>query len=229
MKQGHGVCTYADGSMYQGEWMNNNWEGEGKFIDKDGNSFSGTWYGGLMDGRMEITWHNGASFVGLCSKGLKQKGTYQGPEKEEDTSFLPSVYRYKGDWHGDLPHGQGTITYYNNISYKGTFSYGIFQGDGQLNLPPPVDVQILGKWEINKGSKFTVTHNKSGGNKEAQSENMDIFSSSDPFQVRMGLDGALRIKHLKKDYNALGFHPVVHLPAEKPLLHPPCLPIISSK
>eukprot|EP01126_Amoeba_proteus_P053698 TRINITY_DN6560_c0_g1_i6.p1 TRINITY_DN6560_c0_g1~~TRINITY_DN6560_c0_g1_i6.p1 ORF type:complete len:257 (-),score=48.04 TRINITY_DN6560_c0_g1_i6:157-927(-) len=220
MKQGYGTCTYADGSTYQGEWVSDNWEGEGKFVDKDSNIYSGMWFAGMMDGKIEIFWNNGATFFGHYHKGLKQKGTYQGPEHEEENGFLAHVLYYKGDWHGDLPHGQGSICYYNKVSYKGSFFYGTFQGEGQLHLPN-LDVQIFGKWETNKMGKFTASQNKASTKEGQEKGKDDPFSSfSDPCHARMGPDCTLRIKELGKDYHSLGFHPLAHIAVENPLLHP---------
>jgi len=43
---------------------------------------------------------------------------------------------YNGEWNGDGErHGRGSLTYANNVQYKGQFQHGLHSGKGVLTIP----------------------------------------------------------------------------------------------
>ena len=43
MRSGHGVCTYADGKIYTGDWTNNKRNGQGTLKYPKGKTRAGNW------------------------------------------------------------------------------------------------------------------------------------------------------------------------------------------
>ena len=50
-KHGHGKFNWADGSTYDGEFLNNNIHGQGVYEWADGRKFEGAWKNNKMDGK----------------------------------------------------------------------------------------------------------------------------------------------------------------------------------
>jgi len=50
---GHGVCTYSDGSQYEGEWKNGKKEGNGIYINKSGESFNQFYQNGELHSEVD--------------------------------------------------------------------------------------------------------------------------------------------------------------------------------
>ena len=43
MRHGLGVMVWLDGSIYQGEWLNNEHHGRGRIMHPDGDIYDGEW------------------------------------------------------------------------------------------------------------------------------------------------------------------------------------------
>eukprot|EP01087_Luapelamoeba_hula_P022354 TRINITY_DN797_c3_g1_i2.p1 TRINITY_DN797_c3_g1~~TRINITY_DN797_c3_g1_i2.p1 ORF type:complete len:624 (+),score=131.67 TRINITY_DN797_c3_g1_i2:102-1973(+) len=95
---GEGVCSYGDGSAYQGQWVNGAREGLGVMTYSDGRKFDGLWKQGKRNGRGTLTWPSGAQFKGewcgdeITGGGLlvsnNGKDTYQKPSLEEALTLV---------------------------------------------------------------------------------------------------------------------------------------------
>jgi hypothetical protein len=53
---GKGKYTYADGSVYEGEWRNNMKNGKGKYISVSGSVYEGEWKDDKMHGKGKYTY-----------------------------------------------------------------------------------------------------------------------------------------------------------------------------
>ena len=67
-KNGFGTQTWKDGTVYSGEWQNDQFHGFGyhKRSGKDAYSFVGSWKENLCDGYGELKW-NGNRYEGMFS------------------------------------------------------------------------------------------------------------------------------------------------------------------
>ena len=43
---GNGKCVYANGTVYEGQWLKNKLEGNGKCVYADGEVYDGQWLNG---------------------------------------------------------------------------------------------------------------------------------------------------------------------------------------
>jgi hypothetical protein len=65
IKHGYGICTYPDGSVYHGEYLNGHYEGSGKFTWKNGDVYVGKWGDGKMEGEGEFKHNDGHILKGF--------------------------------------------------------------------------------------------------------------------------------------------------------------------
>jgi len=59
--------TYADGTVYSGDWANDTPNGEGKMTWANGDTYSGTVDLELMKGEGRFVWMNGSTYTGKWS------------------------------------------------------------------------------------------------------------------------------------------------------------------
>jgi hypothetical protein len=48
MKNGNGICTYANGDIYDGDWCDDQWHGQGTLTKNDGSVTNGVWDNGKL-------------------------------------------------------------------------------------------------------------------------------------------------------------------------------------
>ena len=73
---GFGTMKYANGQIYVGDWVDGNWEGQGRWTWPDGGFYDGEWKNGKRHGQGTFTWANGSYYEG----GWKD-GKYNGQGK----------------------------------------------------------------------------------------------------------------------------------------------------
>ena len=120
VKQGKGRLAMK-GLLYEGEFFNNLFNGEGKITYENGDVFNGHWVDGLKHGYGELRSKNGKVY----------KGQYENDEKMgEGIMVWPDKRRYQGDWVNGKRHGVGLYTYFDKA--KGKLRTGRSQwADGQ--------------------------------------------------------------------------------------------------
>lgn len=72
-RNGKGRMTYANGDIYQGDWVNGKAQGNGVFVDKaNGTIYEGQWDKDKQMGQGVETWNNGLSqYKGEFDEGEK--------------------------------------------------------------------------------------------------------------------------------------------------------------
>ena len=91
--------------MYDGNWINNKYEGNGKYILEDGEYYIGQYKNGLRNGYGILYYKNGNIKYEGDSVNDKAEGNGKGIWKN-------GVY-YIGEWKNGLRNGKG-IEYYSN-------------------------------------------------------------------------------------------------------------------
>ena len=121
-----------DGSVYEGEVVNDAPEGAGTLVDIYGTRQQGEWRHGVAY-RVAGTWvmPDGTKEVGTWNNdGDKSGGTIQWKDGQTD----------KGDWRvtvgvPELPEGMGTMTWPDGRTYVGHFRDGKMDGIGKMTYP----------------------------------------------------------------------------------------------
>ncbi|OQS04793.1 radial spoke protein 1 [Thraustotheca clavata] len=155
-----GKLRFANGDIYDGEWLDGKRQGRGTFTYVNGTQYHGEFDTNLFHGFGAIRvpdmehpltkeWIKGSSFEGHFLKGRKHgKGTLvNGDGSSYDGNFLDNVYsghgvycyangdRYEGEWRYGKYWGQGLLTYRDGGSYAGEFQNGHFHGFGTRTFP----------------------------------------------------------------------------------------------
>ena len=65
MRHGRGMCTWADGSVYTGDWKDNMRDGNGKFVSVEGYVYTGEWAKDLKHGKGIRLAADGTRIVGF--------------------------------------------------------------------------------------------------------------------------------------------------------------------
>ena len=127
-RNGIGTLTYADGSVYVGEFQDGEINGKGNITFPKGKktqikSYDGYWKNGKYNGWGTMIWYNGSRYEG---QWLEQKlhgyGEYTGSNGD----------RYKGQWENDKRNGSGTMIYSD-----GTRKEQFWKNDELVKLPSP--------------------------------------------------------------------------------------------
>lgn len=96
MKHGKGKLTFSNGTSYEGDFRQNNFEGFGTSVTKN-HKYVGSWKNGKMEGAGKSEWYNDAEEL---------------------------MESYEGQYKNGLKHGQGEYRWGNDRSYSGNWEYG---------------------------------------------------------------------------------------------------------
>ena len=158
-----GKLTYSDenGNVFNCEWHNGNWNGNGEYKSKHG-ILTGLWVDGEIQGKGYYRYNNGQIYEGeILNFQRNGKGTIKFPSHEVllEASFkddvvvgnatitFPNGDVYTGAWH-NMIEGYGTFTSKNclgvrEITYSGTWKYGMLSGSGKLTVIPNRGVTVV--------------------------------------------------------------------------------------
>ncbi len=109
----HGVLTFADGSVYEGDFEQSLFHGQGRYTygpgDFEGDVLEGTFVeGDPVTGT--YTWADGQVYTGAW---------YDWHRHGHGTHTYTSGNRYEGEWADDVRHGRGTFTWVSGASFTG--------------------------------------------------------------------------------------------------------------
>ena len=110
---GNGTEIFADGNIYNGDFIDNRREGKGTFIFADGDIYTGSFVNSKFEGQGTYTWTDGQNYVGewkddkINGKGtmtyapgkplIKTQGTYVDGKLRKGTATLVQGV-VKGEW-----------------------------------------------------------------------------------------------------------------------------------
>ena len=109
------ICNYADGSEYQGEWLDGKRHGTGTYISPTGTKYEGEWE------------NDGASGHGVChyADGMKYDGQFENGERHgKGVLISPEGDRYEGQFKYDLLNGEGIYIWGDGVRSEGEFREG---------------------------------------------------------------------------------------------------------
>lgn len=142
-ENGEGVFAYADGSRYEGFFLNGKPERKGTFTYPNDDKYVGAFKEGVPHGTGRLLHADGT-----VTTGQWRDGEYIGTNEYVDTRHLGCIEgdcqngvgqyifkdgaRYEGEFQHGKPHGKGTVTYLNGEKYIGELAEGKFNGQGTL-------------------------------------------------------------------------------------------------
>ena len=114
-KHGSGIYRWIDGSIYEGDYLNDLRHGHGRFLWANGESYEGDYLKDERTGKGTYSWPDGSFYKGEFLSGKRHgRGLYQ--------SLDNTVY--EGEWFDDLQHGQGTLKYSDGRVLAGVWRKG---------------------------------------------------------------------------------------------------------
>jgi len=120
-KHGRGICTYSDGSKYEGYHKNDEKNGKGRLIYNNGDVYEGNWVNDKCEGYGIHTYSYGSQYKGEWKNDLKHgKGI----------STLANGDKYDGEWKNNLKDGKGISTLANGDKYDGEWKNNEKHGRG---------------------------------------------------------------------------------------------------
>ena len=120
---GKGKLTYANGSVYSGDFSGGLRHGVGTFRSSKGDTYEGQWKNDRFDGNGVLTLSDGSRYEGSFKEGNRQ-GT--------GTQIYADGRQYTGDWVGDKKNGNGVLTQKNGTKYTGPFKDDLAEGEGTI-------------------------------------------------------------------------------------------------
>lgn len=109
MKHGHGVERFANGDLYEGDYINGKPDGKGEYRWSDGSYYKGEFCGGLRHGK------------GFWSKAGKSR-----------FDNLTGNDCYEGDYVNDKKCGKGIFRWASGAVYEGDFFDDHRHGNGEM-------------------------------------------------------------------------------------------------
>lgn len=108
-RYGKGMCLYAEGDVYDGEWENGVFNGKGTYKLNDGEMFVGEFMGGEYHGEGVLSFCNGDRYEGnFAHDQMSGKGVY----------YHANGDVYEGEWKENKKHGDGIKTLPNGVKYS---------------------------------------------------------------------------------------------------------------
>lgn len=124
---GFGKYLFANGSTYEGNFVNGRGSGKGKVTNTDGSSYVGDFRDGKMEGRGIFLYANGNTYDGGWLNNVKSG---QGTQTLKASGEL-----YVGQFAGDKRNGKGKATYKNGDIYDGDWVNGLREGQATYSFP----------------------------------------------------------------------------------------------
>lgn len=136
-REGTGVYTYSDGSIYEGEWKCNKKHGHGTFTFANGDQYIGEFHNNKMQGEGVFTYASSSEvYMGEWKEGFKEGfGTQR---------YLDGRV-YSGQWRRGIAHGRGTMRYVNKNRYCGEWREGVMEGEGTFTYHTSGEAHA-GRW-----------------------------------------------------------------------------------
>eukprot|EP01012_Entosiphon_sulcatum_P022082 TRINITY_DN2699_c0_g1_i1.p1 TRINITY_DN2699_c0_g1~~TRINITY_DN2699_c0_g1_i1.p1 ORF type:complete len:197 (+),score=16.21 TRINITY_DN2699_c0_g1_i1:171-761(+) len=132
LRHGKGTMRYANGTVYDGEWKEDKWEGQGKYIGTE-YSYEGEFSDNSFHGFGRMFWFRSRdSYEGEFLTGERNgTGTYK----------WASGASYTGLWENGRKHGKGVYTYPDGTVYDGSFDSGWHCGEAVIRTPRGIVVE----------------------------------------------------------------------------------------
>ena len=113
LKTGFGKMVYPNGDIYEGEWVENDMQGEGTYTyKKTGDIFVGSWFAGKKHGK-------GSYYFGADSSQMT--GTWENGQILAGSWTLKDCSVYTGEFKLGRPYGAGKFDFAGGLSQSGAY------------------------------------------------------------------------------------------------------------
>jgi len=120
-RHGRGICTYSDGSKYEGYWKNDERGGKGRLIYNNGEVYEGDWVNDKCEGYG----------IYIHSDDSQYKGEWKNNVKHgKGVRTLANRDKYDGEWKNNEMHGEGVYTWTDGDKYDGEWKNNEKHGKG---------------------------------------------------------------------------------------------------
>lgn len=119
-RNGVGRYYYPDGSVYNGEWLNNQKHGNGTYSNRTGEIYKGMWKQNMRQGEGELRLNDGISL----------RGNWDNDQIVSGRIVYPNGSSYEGEINNFFGNGNGVYTYQNSDVYRGSWKNNIKEGYG---------------------------------------------------------------------------------------------------
>jgi len=120
-RHGRGICTYSDGSKYEGYWRNDKRNGKGRLIYNNGDVYEGDWINDKAEGYGVFTYLDDSQYKGEWKDNVKHgKGVFTWNDGK----------KYDGEWNNDSKHGKGVCIWADGKKYDGEWKNNERHGKG---------------------------------------------------------------------------------------------------
>ena len=123
---GQGTYRAADGTSYEGGFLDKQFHGTGKLQRPDGARYEGDWVNGKKEGYGILKLPNGDSYTGYF-----QRDQFNG----DGTLTKSNGDIYTGHWVDGKLNGEGSLTTQQGLMYAGSFMDNEFGGVGEITYP----------------------------------------------------------------------------------------------
>lgn len=146
-KHGHGKLVMADGSFYEGQFMDGEIQGHGfrRWVSTK-NEYTGQFVKGELNGHGIMMYGDGSRYEGewvdnkregegkLISKdGTVYEGSFHNHRRHGEGKLMFSNGDiYEGDWVNDLRQGHGIMKFVDGTIYGGQWWGDVFNGEGSM-------------------------------------------------------------------------------------------------
>ncbi|KAM8961004.1 radial spoke head 10 homolog B isoform 2-T2 [Pelodytes ibericus] len=122
-KEGWGVQCFKNGNIYEGQWKNNKFHGEGRMRWLSSNQeYMGQWVNGIQNGHGTHTWFLKRVVGSQYSLRNEYVGKFANGERQGHGQFYyANGAMYDGEWKNNKKHGMGKFIFKNGKIYVGEF------------------------------------------------------------------------------------------------------------
>jgi hypothetical protein len=136
------MYTWADGSTYEGYWLDNKIYGQGVYLWKDGRRFYGEWQNNDMEGYGVYFWADGRRYEGQYHNDKKcGYGLY----------YWTDGRLYEGWWYKGKQHGLGTYL----DPKKEKIKYGLWENGKRITWFDEQKIKLISQQTLDYTTFFT--------------------------------------------------------------------------
>ena len=193
---GYGKMNYSSGATYEGNWVNKLRQGKGTYHYPNGNIYEGDWVNGTQEGSGIFTYYDGGKYEGEWVNNVRQ-------------GFGKMIYvdgaQYDGDWVNDKRQGKGVLIQHNGDKYEGEWVSNTFTGKGKkIYSSGKVEsgiwsngnlIQIIVEKEVSKTPIITSKTSMASNS----NDNIDLTDSENEEKIRKIIYKVTIDKIVKKD------------------------------